>query len=87
MADYDSNMIKPLEGLQSVTGLTPAKQREEKKRRQQLQQENEEKDEPSEGGLNESVNESAQGPDKSDQKLAENQNGRNSDGTGVDYCA
>jgi len=85
MADYDSNMVKPLEGLQSVTGLTPAKQREERKRRQQLQQENEGKDESPEGGLSESVNESDQG--KSDQKWAENQNDRNSDGTRVDYCA
>jgi len=45
MADYNSNMIKPVEGLQSITGLTPAKRREERKRRQQLHQENEEKDE------------------------------------------
>jgi hypothetical protein len=45
MADYDSNLIKPVEGLQSVTGLTPAKRREERKRRQQFNQESEEKDE------------------------------------------
>lgn len=75
MADYDSNMIKPVEGLQSITGLTPAKQREERKRRQQLHQENEGK------------SESAQGPDNSDQERTKNQSDRNSDSIGIDYCA
>ncbi|MFZ2146818.1 MAG: hypothetical protein WAV28_06325 [Sedimentisphaerales bacterium] len=87
MADYDSNIIKPVEGLQSITGLTPAKQREERKRRQELHQENEEKEEFPEGELNESVDEAAQGPDNSDQGWTENRSDRNSDGTGVDYCA
>jgi hypothetical protein len=42
MADYESNVIKPVEGLQTVPGLAPAKQREERKRRQPLHHENEE---------------------------------------------
>ncbi|MFB0552186.1 MAG: hypothetical protein ACETWQ_02625 [Phycisphaerae bacterium] len=82
MADYDSNMIKPVEGLQSITGLTPAKRREERKRRQQLQQENEEEGEQQ---LNESADE--QDIDNSDQKWTKNQSDRNSDSIGVDYCA
>jgi hypothetical protein len=42
MADYESNVIKPVESLQTVTGLAPAKQREERKRRQQLHHEKDE---------------------------------------------
>jgi hypothetical protein len=34
MADSDYNMIKPVEGLPNIPGLTPAKRREERKRRQ-----------------------------------------------------
>ncbi len=82
MADYDSNMIKPVEGLQSIAGLTPAKRREERKRRQQLQQENEEEGEQQ---LNESVDEQDIG--NSDQKWTENQSDRNSDSSRIDYCA
>ena len=82
MADYDSNLIKPVEGLQSITGLTPAKRREERKRRRQLHQENEEE---SEQQLNESVDE--QDIDSSDQARTENKSDRNSDSIGIDYCA
>ena len=42
MADYESNMIKPVEGLQTVPGLAPAKHQEERKRRQPSHNENEE---------------------------------------------
>ena len=45
MADYDSNMIKPVEGLHSITALTPAKRREERRQRKQFGQEDEEKKE------------------------------------------
>ena len=82
MADYNSNMIKPVEGLQSITGLTPAKRREERKRRRQLQQENQEQGEQQ---LNESVDE--QDIDNPDQKWTGNQGDRNSDSIGIDYCA
>ena len=82
MADYDSNMIKPVEGLQSITGLTPAKRREERKRRQQLHQENEEEGEQQ---LDESVDQ--QDMNNSDREWTENQSDRNSDSIGVDYCA
>ena len=34
MADNDSNMIKPVEGLQNVHSLTPTRERQERKRRQ-----------------------------------------------------
>jgi hypothetical protein len=82
MADYDSNMIKPVEGLQSITGLTPAKRRDERKRRQQFRQESQEKDE-------QLVNESAQQQDLDNptEGGTENRDNMNSGSTGIDYCA
>ena len=75
MADYDSNLIKPVDSLKNITGITPAKHREERKRRQQLHHENEEKDES----------------DKGEETPAQEQPGSkrdiNSDGIGIDYCA
>lgn len=41
MADYDSNLIKPVEGLQTISGLTPTGRRENGKRRQELRHEDE----------------------------------------------
>jgi hypothetical protein len=34
MAENDFNMVKPVESLQNISGLSPAKRREERKRRQ-----------------------------------------------------
>jgi len=82
MADYDTNTIKPVEGLQSITGLTPAKRREERKRRRQLQQENEEEGEQQ---LDESVEE--QDMADSPEEQTENRTNRNPDDTRIDYCA
>ena len=82
MADYDSNMIKPVEGLQSITGLTPAKRREERKHRQQLRQENKEKDEQQ---MNEAFEQ--QDIDNPDEEWTENRGVPNPDSTGIDYCA
>jgi len=42
MADYDSNLIRPVKGLQTITGLAPTRRREDGKRRQQLHQEEDE---------------------------------------------
>jgi len=81
MADYNSNMIKPVEGLQSITGLTPAKSREERKRRQQLLQQNEE-----DGG--QQMNEAFEEQDmENPEELIENRGELNSDSTGIDFCA
>ena len=81
MADYDSNLIKPVEGLQSITGLTPAKRNEERKRRRQLNKENKEDEQQS----NELVDE--QDMDNLSEEWTENRSGQNPDGTGIDYCA
>jgi len=85
MADYDSNMIKPVEGLQNITGLTPVKRREQRKRRQQFPEENKEKDKSAEGELSESVDE--QDLDNPPEGRTEDENGRNLDSAGIDYCA
>jgi hypothetical protein len=74
MADYDSNLIKPVDGLKNVTGMDPIKQREERKHRQQLSHDNEEKDETKKGR-------------DSLRKRAGNKIDINSDGAGIDYCA
>jgi hypothetical protein len=39
MVDNDSNIIKPVESLQNIAGLTPAERRKDRKRRQQLNRE------------------------------------------------
>ena len=82
MADYNSNILKPVEGLQSITGLTPAKRNEKRKRRRQLQQENEEKGEQQ---LDEPVE--LQNMADAPEKKTENQGNRNPDDTRIDYCA
>jgi len=75
MADYDSNLIKPVDSLKNITGITPAKHREERKRRQQLHHENTEKDE------------SDKGEETPTQKQPGSKRDINSDGIGIDYCA
>ena len=81
MADYDSNMIKPVEGLQSITGLTPAKRQQERKRRQQMKRENEEKDQQQ---SNEAFKQDMENPHE---EWNENRGVLNPDSTGIDYCA
>ena len=45
MADYDSNLIKPVQSLQNIAGPAPAKRREERNSRRQSQDEGTEKGE------------------------------------------
>jgi len=82
MADYDSNMIKPVEGLHSITALTPAKRREERRQQKQFGQKKEEENE-------QQVNESAgvQDMDNKSEFWNEDQDKLDSDSTGIDYCA
>ena len=82
MADYDSNLIKPVEGLHSITALTPAKRREERTRQKQFGQEKEEKEEQPKNELTEEQN-----VDNQSEIWNENQDKLNSESTGIDYCA
>jgi len=73
MADYDSNIIKPVQSLQNITGLSPAKRREERKHRDQSHQEHMQEDESSEDKQAEP------------EIRTENRNGRTN--RKIDYCA
>ena len=44
MENYDSNMIKPVDSLQNIAGLAPARRREQRRRRQQMGSENKEQE-------------------------------------------
>lgn len=45
MPDSDSNIIKPVEGLKTITGLSPARRREQRRRQQQQYEPEEQKSE------------------------------------------
>jgi hypothetical protein len=75
MADYDSNIIKPVEGLQNVAGITGAKGQEHRKRRQNLLDKNTE-------------NPKRERHKSTDQQNIRNKAGKNeSDPDAIDYCA
>lgn len=44
MDNYDSNMIKPVDSLQTITGLTGTRRREQRKRRQKFDSDKKEKE-------------------------------------------
>ncbi len=73
MADADSNLIKPVESLQNITGLKPINPRNEKKQRRQPQKKNSEEHRRQ---LEESVEEELFG-----EEFDEN------DRDSIDYCA
>jgi hypothetical protein len=75
MADYDSNMIKPVNGLKNIAGLTSVKHHEERQRRRKYNQQDEEKDQD------------GQGEETPPQEQAGDKNDIDSDDIGIDYCA
>jgi len=75
MADNDSNIIKPVESLQNIPVLTPAKRREQGKRRQPLHKGNKEHSEQEQNNLADEQD--------LDVELTENENDRDT----IDYCA
>ncbi len=75
MADNDSNIIKPVESLQNIPLLTPAKRREQRKHHQQLHKENKEHPEEEQNNL---VNELDPHAEHSESESDENT---------IDYCA
>ena len=77
MADNNHNIIKSVEGLQNIAGLTPAKRREERKKRQNLHEQNDQERELAEDKLNESAEEDIAG------EITKNDQDRHS----IDYCA
>ncbi len=74
MADYDTDLIKPVQGLQNIAGLDPAKRRKDRNRRRQSREKGKEQDESDKDAEAASPQERAQ--DKGEK-----------DGGGIDYCA
>lgn len=52
MDNYDSNMIKPVDSLQTITGLTGTRRREQRKRRQKFDSEKQEQEQKMESEEN-----------------------------------
>lgn len=75
MAENDSNTIKPVESLQNIPVLAPAKRREQRERRQHTNLENEEYSEQEQNNLADEQDLEAE--------LTENDSDRNT----IDYCA
>jgi hypothetical protein len=75
MADNDSNTIKPVESLQNIPVLAPAKRREQRERRQHTHPENEEYSEQEQNNLTDER--------EPDAEITENK----SDSSTIDYCA
>jgi len=75
MADKDYNIIKPVESLQNIAGLTPTRRREQRKRRHDLHKKNKEE---SEQEINDSIAEKTVSS-----KLTEDEEDQHS----IDYCA
>ena len=73
MADYDTNLIKPVQSLQNIAGLAPAKRREERNSRRQSNEKGTEQDDFAEDV---EVTGQEQTQDKGQK-----------DGGGIDYCA
>ncbi len=75
MADNDSNTIKPVESLQNIPILTPAKRREQRKHHQQPQKENKKYPEEEQNNLADELNPG--------DEHSESQSDKNT----IDYCA
>ncbi|MHC4640038.1 MAG: hypothetical protein ACYS32_00235 [Planctomycetota bacterium] len=75
MADNDSNTITPVDSLQNIPVLTPAKRREQRKHRQQPNKENKEYSDEEQKDLDDELDPGS--------KLTENENDENT----IDYCA
>ncbi|MHC4572523.1 MAG: hypothetical protein ACYS76_00075 [Planctomycetota bacterium] len=75
MPDNNYNIVKPVEGLQNIAGLTPAKRREERRRRRNLKKEGKQE---SEQDTNGTLEEPSVGGE-----LSEDEGG----GHSIDYCA
>jgi|WetSurMetagenome_2_1015567.scaffolds.fasta_scaffold448646_3 hypothetical protein len=75
MDNFDSNMIKPVDSLQNITGLAPARRREQRRRRQNLEYENEQQKNKQDEHENEKI------------QLDESIKRNDADDTKIDFCA
>ena len=75
MDSFDSNMIKPVDSLQNITGLAPSRRREQRKRRQNLEYNNQQQKDREQKQENEKH--------RTDESLKVN----GADDTQIDFCA
>ena len=87
MADYDSNMIKPVEGLQNISRLNPTKRREERKPKQQSYGQSKEENESNEEKPNDLFDKSADQESFFSEDAKKRNKNLDSDGNGIDFCA
>lgn len=87
MADYDFNMIKPVEGLQNVTGLNPARRRNEKRRQRQFYEQKEKQDGSDKDDSQSNVDITNEEPDISSQESTGKNEKQDSESHGIDFCA
>ena len=87
MADYDSNMIKPVEGLQNISRLNPTKRREERKPRQDSYETAKEENESNEDKSTDMFDESADQEGFFTEGAKKRSKNLDSDDNGIDFCA
>lgn len=73
MADYDTNLIKPVEGLQNIAGLGPVKRRKQKSDREKQNAKSDGQDDT--------------GQDAETEPEDRIEDRTDSVGSGIDYCA
>lgn len=74
MTDYDSNLISPVQGLQNLAGIAPAKRRKDGSRRRETP---EKEQEPNKAAIEDDAMPQERS-ERADDPL---------DNTGIDYCA
>ncbi len=87
MADYDFDMIKPVEGLQNVTGLNPAKRREERRRQRQFRDQKGNQNESDNDDSNLNVDISDEEKDSLSEELTGKDENRGIESPGIDFRA
>jgi hypothetical protein len=87
MTEYDSNMIKPVDGLQNITRLNPAKRREERKPKQHSYEQNKEESESNEDKSTDMFDESTDQEGVLTEGAKKQNRNRDSDVNGIDFCA
>ena len=79
MADFNSDIIKPVESLRNITGISPARRREDRRRREQLNKNSKEDKHETDNNLEKTLDENKSQKWSGESK--ENEDGR------IDFCA
>ena len=87
MADYDFNMIKPVEGLQNVTRLNAARRREEKRRQRQFNGQDNKQDSSDKDDSQLNIDITGVEQDVSSKESTGKDINQGSEDAGIDFCA